>query len=42
MLGFCRRTGIGWSEFSYSNRWMLQPGTERAKPGLIPALRAGM
>jgi hypothetical protein len=42
MLGFCRRGGIGWSEFSYADRWMLQQGTERAKPGLIPALRAGM
>jgi hypothetical protein len=42
MLRFCRRNGIGWSEFSYSNRWMLQPGTEVAKPGLIPALQAGM
>ena len=42
MMGFCRRHGIGWSEFSYSNRWLLQPGTERAKPGLIPALRSGM
>jgi hypothetical protein len=42
MLGFCRRSGIGWSEFSYADRWMLQPGTELAKPGLIPALRAGM
>jgi hypothetical protein len=42
MLGFCRRSGIGWSEFSYADRWMLQPGTELAKPGLIPELRAGM
>jgi Cellulase (glycosyl hydrolase family 5) len=42
MLAFCRRGGIGWSEFSYADRWMLQPGTQLAKPGLIPALRAGM
>jgi len=42
MLGFCRRNGIGWSEFSYADRWMLQTGTEQAKPGLIPMLRAGM
>jgi hypothetical protein len=42
MMGFCRRHGVGWSEFSYSNRWMLQPGTNRAKPGLISILRSGM
>ncbi len=42
MLGFCSRAGIGWSEFSYADRWMLKPGTGRAKPGLIPGLRVGM
>jgi hypothetical protein len=41
MLRFCKRNGIGWSEFSYANRWLLQPGTERAKPGLISILRSG-
>jgi hypothetical protein len=42
LMAFCRRGGIGWSEFSYADRWILQPGTELAKPGLIAALRAGM
>jgi hypothetical protein len=42
MLRFCKRNGIGWSEFSYADRWLLQPGTERAKPGLISILRSGM
>jgi hypothetical protein len=42
MLRFCRRNDIGWSEFSYANRWLLQPGSERAKPGLVSTLRAGM
>jgi hypothetical protein len=42
MMAFCRRHGVGWSEFSYANRWLLQPGTERAKPGLIAILRSGM
>jgi hypothetical protein len=42
MMGFCRRHGVSWSEFSYANRWLLQPGTDRAKPGLIAILRSGM
>ena len=41
MLRFCKRNGIGWSEFSYANRWLLKPGTDRAKPGLISILRRG-
>jgi hypothetical protein len=42
MMGFCRRNGVSWSQFSYANRWLLQPGTDRAKPGLIAILRSGM
>jgi Cellulase (glycosyl hydrolase family 5) len=42
MMSFCRRYGVSWSEFSYAKRWLLQPGTNRAKPGLISILRSGM
>jgi len=41
MLAYCRRNDIGWTEFAYARRWMLDPATGRVRAGLIPVLRAG-
>ena len=41
MLDFCRRNDIGWTEFAYARRWMLDPATGGVRAGLIPILRAG-
>ena len=39
MLRFCKENDVGWSEFAYARRWMLDPATGRLRAGLLPALR---
>jgi len=40
MLRFCRLHGIGWTEFAYASKWMLDPATGRLRAGLLGVLRA--
>lgn len=39
MLRFCRLHGVGWTEFAYARRWMLDPATGRIRAGLVRVLR---
>jgi hypothetical protein len=39
MLRFCKQNDIGWSEFAYARRWMLDPTTGRLRAGLLAVLR---
>jgi hypothetical protein len=38
MMHYCKENGIGWTEFTYDDRWFLLPGTNRPRPGLLQAL----
>jgi hypothetical protein len=42
MMAYCKENRIGWTEFAYADRWILVPGTQRPKPGLLSALAEGL
>jgi hypothetical protein len=42
MMLACKRNGVSWTEFSYADRWLLQPGTSQPKPDLLATLKAGV
>jgi len=39
MLRFCRVHGVGWTEFAFAHRWMLDPASGRVRAGLLRVLR---
>ena len=41
MMNVTKQNGVGWTEFSYADRWMLQPGTDEPKPDLLATLKHG-
>jgi len=42
MMLACKRNGVSWTEFSYADRWLLQPGTTEPKPDLLATLKGGV
>ena len=42
MMQVTKQDGVGWTEFSYADRWMLQPGTDLPKPDLLATLKPGV
>lgn len=42
LMQYTKRVGISWTEFTYADRWMLQPGTTEPKPDLLRTLKRGV
>jgi hypothetical protein len=42
MMRVTKREDVGWTEFAYADRWMLQPGTNLPKPDLLSTLKHGV
>lgn len=42
MMNVTKQNGVGWTEFSYADRWILQPGTDEPKPDLLATLKPGV
>jgi Cellulase (glycosyl hydrolase family 5) len=42
MMNVTQQSGVSWTEFSYADRWILQPGTDEPKPDLLATLKTGV
>jgi hypothetical protein len=42
MMHVTKQNGVSWTEFSYADRWILQPGTDEPKPDLLATLKPGV
>jgi len=42
MMQYTKGAGISWTEFTYADRWMLQPGSTDPKPDLLKTLKQGV
>jgi hypothetical protein len=42
MMRVCKQNGVGWTEFAYADRFLLQPGTSEPKPDLLATLKQGV
>jgi hypothetical protein len=42
MMDATKKADVSWTEFTYADRWLLQPGTDDPKPDLLATLKTGV